>query len=66
MEIQKAGRKWAVKGKGNEWIFKKNFPTKWKAAVALGVFEKGGSILDYRKDFRKAARPKREALKVIE
>ena len=42
-------------------IFNKNFPTKWKAAIALEVFKKGGKVSDYWEAAREVAakRPER-------
>lgn len=61
MEIAKVGRKWIIKGAMGGWIFDKTFPSKWKAKIALSVYEKGGRILDYWEKARKAAtkRPER-------
>ena len=66
MKIVKVGRKWVIKGKGEGWIFKKKFPTKWKAEVALEVFKKGGRVSDYWKAARECAkkRPIREPWRV--
>lgn len=41
MKLVKKGRKWVVEGDGEGWIFNKRFPTKWKAEIALRVFESG-------------------------
>ena len=47
MKVEKTGRKWLVKGDGEGWIFRRKFPTKWKANVALKVFNEGGRVSDY-------------------
>ncbi len=49
MEIIKMGRKYLIKGDEEGWVFNKNFPTKWKAEIALEVFKDGGSVQDYWK-----------------
>ena len=59
MRIVKVGRKWAVEGVGEGWIFNKRFPTKWKATLALEVFKKGGRVSDYWKAAREHLPPKR-------
>jgi len=67
-EIEKVGRKWVVKGKGNGWIFNKIFPTKWKAEVALEVFKEGGRVSDYWKKQREVglSHPMRIPRKVLQ
>ena len=47
MIIEKSGKKWAIIGEGEGWIFKRTFPTKWKAEIALEVFQDGGRVTDY-------------------
>jgi len=55
MKLVKKGRKWSVEGDGEDWIFNKRFPTKWKAEIALRVFENGGRVSDYWKEARRYA-----------
>jgi len=55
-------KKWKVEGKGESWVFDKTFPTKWKAELALKVFQKGGRFSDYGKAARTEA-IKREDLR---
>ena len=66
--IIKVGRKWAVEGEGKGWVFDRTFPTKWKAEVALTVFQKGGRVSDYWRKSREyaAKRPVREPWRVME
>jgi len=55
MEIVNIGRKWKVVGQGDGWIFRKTLPTKWKAVIAVRVFEQGGRVSDYWSEARKEA-----------
>jgi hypothetical protein len=55
MKLLKKGRKWIVEGDGEGWIFNKRFPSKWKAEIALRVFENGGRVSDYWKEARRYA-----------
>jgi len=55
MRVVKTGGKWSVEGEGDGWIFKKTFPTKWKAVLALEVFQQGGRVSDYWERARWAA-----------
>lgn len=64
--IVKVGRKWAVEGDSEGWVFKKKFPTKWKAEVALEVFKKGGRVSDYWKAARERPPPKKVPWKAQE
>ena len=57
--------KYVVEGPGQGWIFKKQFPRKWKAEVALKVYEAGGRVSDYWKAARKEKRPIPEPTKAI-
>jgi len=68
MNIEKVGRKWIVKGEGDGWIYKKTFPTKWKAEVAMEVFKDGGRISDYWTKQREvnSKRPNRKPWRVLE
>ena len=43
MRVEKSGRKWMVSGQGDEWVLKKEYPTKWKAELALRVWKEGGA-----------------------
>ena len=52
MRIEKSGKKWIVRGQDKGWIFRKVFPRKWKAEVALNVFQEGGRVSDYWKAAR--------------
>jgi len=47
MKVKKTGKKWIVAGHGDGWVLKKEFPTKWKAEMALRVWKKGGRVSDY-------------------
>lgn len=49
LEPIKKGRKWFVDGGGDEWIFNKIFPAKWKAELAINIYENGGRYSGYRK-----------------
>jgi hypothetical protein len=73
MKLKKEGRKWVIQGDVNEddnkgWIFRKKFPTKWKAEIAINVFKEGGRVSDYWEKVRKISneRPKRIPNKAIE
>ncbi len=68
MKVVKAGRKWAIEGQGEGWIFDKKFPTKWKAEIALGVFKKGGKVSEYWREAKEASekRPKVAPWRVTE
>jgi len=66
MKIVKDGRKWAIRGEGEGWIFNRKFPTKWKAEIALEVFKEGGKVSDYWKRAREKAPPRREPWRVRE
>jgi len=48
--------------------FRKKFPTKWKAEIAMNVFKEGGRVSDYWEKARKISneRPKRMPDKAIE
>lgn len=67
-KIAKEGGKWIIEGKGEGegWIFNKKFPTKWKAEIALKVFQEGGKVSDYWREAREHAekRMKRRLVKV--
>ena len=52
MRVIKAGRKWIIEGNGNGWIFNRTFPRKFKAEIALRVYQEGGSINQYWKESR--------------
>ena len=56
MRVEKSGRKWMVSGQGDEWVLKKEYPTKWKAELALRVWKEGGRV----SDFWAAARKEKE------
>ncbi|MCH8878050.1 MAG: restriction endonuclease [Chloroflexi bacterium] len=45
--ISKSGRSWIVEGDGRGWVYKRTFPTRWKAKLAVDVFKKGGRVSDY-------------------
>lgn len=66
-QLKKTGRKWLVTGPGKGWIFKRIFPTKWKAEVAMEVYLKGGRTSDYFEAAREEAekRPPRTPHVVI-
>lgn len=66
MKVVKIGRKWAIEGEGEGWIFNRTFPTKWKAEVASKVFKEGGRVSDYWKRAREKAPPKRKPWRVRE
>jgi hypothetical protein len=68
MKLEKVGRKWVIKGNGKGWIYKKRFPTKWKAEVALGVFKEGGRVSDYWSQAKERAKehPQRIPWRVLE
>ena len=55
MKLVKHGRKWRVEGEVEGWIFKKTFPAKWKAKLAMEVFQKGGRVSDYWNEAREQA-----------
>ncbi len=57
MRVEKSGKKWMVSGQGDEWVLKKEYPTKWKAELALRVWKEGGRI----SDFWAAAREEKES-----
>jgi len=65
--LTKVGRKWAIEGKGEGWVFNRMFPTKWKAEIALEVSKKGGRLSDYQAKAREQLekRPKRIPSKAI-
>jgi len=65
MRIAKVGRKWVIEGEGNGWIFNKTFPTKWKAEVAVEVFQEGGRVSNYWKRAREKAPPKKTPWRAI-
>ena len=54
MKVRKVGRKWVVEGDGEGWIYKRSFPTKWKALLAIEVFKSGGKVSDYWKAMKEA------------
>ena len=68
MEVVKQGRKWIVTGEGDGWVFRKTFPTKWKAEVAATVFKAGGRWSDYCRAAREEAtrRPAVEPVHAVE
>ncbi len=68
MKIVKVDNKWVIKGKGKGWIIDRIFSRKWKAEVALEVFNKGGRVSDYWKAAREYAanRPIRIPYQAIE
>lgn len=41
------GRSWIIEPKGDGWVFERTFPTKWKALMALRVYQDGGRPSDY-------------------
>jgi len=41
-----------VKGGSRGWIFGKTFPTRWKAKLAISVFQRGGRASDYWSEAR--------------
>ena len=47
MRVVKSGSKWIVSGQGDGWILKREYPNKWKAALALRVWKEGGRVSDY-------------------
>ena len=49
MNAVKSARKWVVEGDGDGWVLRKTFPAKWKAEIALRVFQEGGRVSDYWK-----------------
>jgi len=61
MKIIRTGRKWKIEGNGNGWIFNRTFPRKFKAEIALKVYQEGGNITQYWKkcsDFKAKQSPK--------
>ena len=47
MNLVRKGHKWLIEGNGKEWIFNKQFSTKWQALLAMEVFGKGGGVSEY-------------------
>ena len=45
--IERRGRKWFIIGCDSGWVVDRPFPTKWKALIALDVFNNGGKKRDY-------------------
>lgn len=58
-KLEKKNNKWIIVGSGEGWIFNRTFPRKWKAEIALKVFQEGGKVSDYWKECRKSG-PKRK------
>jgi hypothetical protein len=46
MDIQRDGKKWIVTG-DDGWISRRKFPTKWKADIALQIWQRQGRVSDY-------------------
>lgn len=44
--------KWIVTGGDAGWIFTRKFPTKWKAELALKIWQRQGRVSDYFKAMR--------------
>jgi hypothetical protein len=67
MEIVKVDRKWRINGGGEGWVFDRTFPMKWKAEIALEVFQEGGRVSDYWNKARKRdlERPERVPWRVL-
>ena len=68
MKVEKAGRKWVIKGDGDGWVFDKQFRTKWRAEIACEVFKIGGKFSDYRSKVKEEIqkRPRPDASRVRE
>lgn len=66
MRVVKTGGKWSVEGEGDGWIFKKTFPTKWKAVLALEVFQQGGRVSGYWERARDEAPPPKQPYRAME
>jgi hypothetical protein len=78
MHIVARDRKWIIEGVSEGWVAGLSFPTKWKAEVALRVYQNGGGKRDYWAEVKRvrAQRPRQEpnkkraelerALKVIQ
>jgi hypothetical protein len=47
MEIERYKRKYHITGDAKGWAMTRFFPTKWKAEIALAVFNAGGTFRDY-------------------
>lgn len=41
------GRTWVLRPRRDGWPFRKSFPTKWRAELALDVWRRGGRVSDY-------------------
>jgi len=64
MKLVRINSKWKVEGDGTGWIFKKSFPTKWQAELAMKVFQKGGPVSDYWKEKKNHRKRVMDAWKV--
>jgi hypothetical protein len=53
MKVIRTGRKWKIEGNGNGWVFNKTFPRKFKAEIALRVYQEGGTVKQYWIESRK-------------
>lgn len=67
MKAVKVDKKWYVEGDATGWIVEKRFPAKWKAELAIRIYQLGGKYSDYMKQvgLEKENRPKRKPVKAI-
>ena len=66
MNLVRKGRKWFIEGDGQGWILNRRFPTKWKAQIAMEIFEKGGRVSDYYAAAREHPKKEMNAWRVRE
>lgn len=52
MKVIRTGKKWKIEGNGEGWIFNRTFPRKFKAEIALKVYQDGGNLKQYWKESR--------------
>lgn len=63
--VAKQGHSWRVEGDDDGWLFKRTYPTLWKANLAIEVFKKGGKPSDYFQLARQSRYKSTKALKSV-
>jgi hypothetical protein len=46
-KVVKQANSWLIEPQGNGWVFERTYPTKWKAELALEIWQRGGRVSDY-------------------